>query len=145
MVRILDPNRTAAFALAAAVTRHLPPPLAAIEAKRRTRTSSQSFPSSSCSRRTPTLSHCRHPSPKEPPRAATAVGRDVCCPRWAPLWSPLHFVVFPITFGAPECPGCRAPVSRPLGYGAAEFPLSCRRRRRPELLWAIHALIDGRD
>jgi hypothetical protein len=67
MVRILDPNRTAAFALAAAVTRHLPPPLAAIEARRRTRTSSQSFLSSSCSRRTPTLSHCRHPSPEEPP------------------------------------------------------------------------------
>jgi hypothetical protein len=58
MVHILDPNQTAAFALAAAVTRRLPPPLAAIEARRKTRTSSQSFPSSSCSRRTSTLSHC---------------------------------------------------------------------------------------
>jgi hypothetical protein len=42
--------------------------LAAIEARRRARTSLQSFPLSSCHRRTPTLSHHRHPSPEEPPR-----------------------------------------------------------------------------
>jgi hypothetical protein len=54
--------------LAAAITHHLLPSLAAIEAERRMRTSLQSFPTSSCSQRTPMLSHCRHPSPEEPPR-----------------------------------------------------------------------------
>jgi hypothetical protein len=66
-VRILDPNWVAAFALATMVTRRLLPLLAAIEAGRRMGTSSWSFPSSSCSWRTPTLSHHRHPSPEEPP------------------------------------------------------------------------------
>jgi hypothetical protein len=66
-VRILDPIWAVAFALAAAVTHRLSPLLAAIEARRRMRTSSRSFPPSSCSRRTPTLSHHRHPSPEEPP------------------------------------------------------------------------------
>jgi hypothetical protein len=66
-VRILDPNWAAAFALAAAMTHHLPPSLVAIEAGRRMRTSSQSFPSSSCSRRTPTLSRRHHPCLEESP------------------------------------------------------------------------------
>jgi hypothetical protein len=59
----LETRRT----LVAAVTRQLPPPLTAIEAGRRMRTSLRSFLSSSCSRRTPTLSCRRHPSSEEPP------------------------------------------------------------------------------
>jgi hypothetical protein len=66
-VQILDPNWVTAFALAATVARHLPPLLTTIEARRRRTASSQSFPSSSCSRRTSTFSHRRHPSPEEPP------------------------------------------------------------------------------
>jgi hypothetical protein len=67
-VCILDPNWPAAFALAAAIACRLPPPLAAIEAGRRTRTSSRSFPSSSCSWRTPTLSRRCHLSLEGLPR-----------------------------------------------------------------------------
>jgi hypothetical protein len=64
---ILHPNHVTAFALAAVVARRLPSLLAAIEAGRRTRTSLRSFPSSSCSRRTPTLSHRYHLSLEESP------------------------------------------------------------------------------
>jgi hypothetical protein len=60
--------------------------------------------------------------------AATAVCRVICYPRWAPPWPPLCFAISPIAFGAPECLGCSAPRSRPLGYSAAGFPLSHRRR-----------------
>jgi hypothetical protein len=66
-VRILDPNWAATFAWATAVVRRLPQLLAAFDAGRRMRTSSWSFPSSSCSWRTPTLSRRHHPSPEEPP------------------------------------------------------------------------------
>jgi hypothetical protein len=66
-MHILDPNWAIAFALATAIARHVPPPLAAIEAGRTMRMSSWSFLSSSCSWRTPTLSRRRHPSLEEPP------------------------------------------------------------------------------
>jgi hypothetical protein len=66
-MHILDPNWATAFALATNVTHRLPLALAAIEAGRRMRTSSWSFPSSSCSQTTPTLSHHCHLSPEEPP------------------------------------------------------------------------------
>jgi hypothetical protein len=66
-MHILDQNWTTTTALAAAITRHLPPLLTTIEAERRMRMSSWSVPSSSCSRRTPTLSHHRRPSPEKPP------------------------------------------------------------------------------
>jgi hypothetical protein len=38
--------------------------------------------------------------------------------------SPLRFVVFPIVFGAPKHPGCRALASHPPGNGTIGFPLS---------------------
>jgi hypothetical protein len=54
-----------------------------------------------------------------PPWAATVAHQAVCCPRWAPPWSPLCFAVFSVAFGAPERPGHRALVSRPPSNCAA--------------------------
>jgi hypothetical protein len=129
-MHILDQNWAATIALAATITRQLPPLLAAIEAGRRMRMSSWSVPTSSCSWRTPTLSHHWRPRLEEPPWAATAVHRVICCLRWAPPWSPLCFANFSVAFGAPERPGCHAPTRRPLSYGAIGFPLSRRSRTR---------------
>jgi hypothetical protein len=66
-----------------------------------------------------------------PSWATTAARRAVCCSRSAPPWSPLHFVIFPVTVGTPERPGHRAPVSCPPGNGTTGFPLSrCHRTHR---------------
>jgi hypothetical protein len=144
---ILHPNHVTAFALAAVVARRLPSLLAAIEVGRRTRTSLRSFPSSSCSRRTPTLSHRYHLSLEESPcrREPQPPSAETFASLGEHPHDPPPLCYFSIAFGAPERPGCRAPVSCPLGYGAAEFPQSCRRRHQPELPWAVHALIDDQD
>jgi hypothetical protein len=73
------------------------------------------------------------PEPGEaalPPWATTVTHQVVCCPRWAPPWSPLHFAIFPIAFGALEHPGHRTLVSHPPRNGTAGFPLWRRRRTR---------------